>query len=166
MLGVQDEQFVDEVDGMAIPHNYLQSLPDLPSHAFLQVVVDVFVQFQILYFGPYVGRYGSTKSTDEVQLFQLAVSLQYGSSGPQLCHDATDSPHVYRGAIVALPQQELGGPVPKGDDPVRVSVSEIFVDIVSPGQSKISKFEDSILRHEDVGGLEVSVKDFVVVDVK
>lgn len=63
------------------------------------------------------------------QSFSDQVQLVYvGFPGPeripvlQLGEDAAQSPHVHRGAVLSVPDQQLGGAVPAGRHVVRVVV--------------------------------------------
>ena len=86
--------------------------------------------------------------------------------GPHLGHDAARAPHVHRGAVVPLAEQQLGRPVPEGDHPVGVPVRLAApLQAEGPSQSEVGQLEDALLGDEDVGGLHVAVDDLVGVDV-
>lgn len=114
-------------------------------------------QLQVLDAGPDLRGYGAAQLADEGQLMLLGGALHDGAPRPHLCHDAPRAPQVDGGAIVSLAEQELGGTIPEGDNAVRVAVWLALADTESAGKPEVGKFQDSVLRDEDVGSLHVAV---------
>lgn len=75
------------------------------------------------------------------------------------------APHMSTGgAVVALPQEQLGWPVPQGDHPVRVPVRLArLAQREGPRQPKVGQLQHARLCDEDVGRLHVPVQDLIAV---
>jgi hypothetical protein len=66
--------------------------------------------------------------------------------------------HVYSWSIVPFSEEELRGTIPECHDSIRVPVRLVLADTKGSGESKVSQFENTLLRDEHVGCFHVTVQ--------
>merc|ERR1719187_1328223 len=117
---VQRKQLVYQVAGKGILD--VRSEPFLHPALALLGHVQLAEEAQLGHAGPDLLVHCPTKVTNKSELVLLCVSLHDGAPGPHLGHHAAGAPHVDRGSVVSLPEQQLWRAVPKGDNSVRVAI--------------------------------------------
>ena len=137
-----------------------QSLNDL-AEVLLLVNVEVgLVSLQLCDPGPLVGSWGTSDAKDFVKLIVLVLSREQRPLGHDFCEDAPDRPNVDGSVVVFRAHQDIGSSIPKSDD----LVCEVLDgNSERTRQTEIGELENSFLVDEEVLGLEVSMKDFVLV---
>ena len=80
------------------------------------------------------------------------------AAGVHFGHDAAGGPDVDGGVVGAGTKENVGSAVPEGDNFVGEGVDG---DAEGPGETKVGKFELTLIVYQEVLGLEVAVKDAV-----
>lgn len=109
-----------------------------------------------------------TSISPKTQLYLLERKMQECSS---LC--SPYSPNVNSGGVLPQLKQKLRWTVPSCDHQASVVSSPLthgpssfrHRSVVVPGQTEIGNLENSLVADEEVGGLHISVKNVVVVEV-
>lgn len=126
----------------------------------------LFVKFQIFNSRPDCRRDRPTKLRNKPKLLLFRTALHNRRSGPHLRHNTPSPPQIHRRAVISLPQQQLGRPVPQRHHPIRKPIRlPLLISTKGPGQSEVGQLQHTVLCDQHVGGLHVAVQDLVAVDV-
>jgi hypothetical protein len=102
---------------------------------------------------------GASDREDLLELLLLVVAGKEGLVVNNLGEDAADWPDVNWGRVVLGAHQYVGRTVPQSDD----FVGEVLDrDSKGTGQAEISKLEDTLTVDKKILGLEISMKDLVL----
>lgn len=112
------------------------------------------------YAGPRTLRRGAHEPEDLLKLVLVCGAGEKRASRVHLGHDAACRPDVDACAIGPASQQDIGGTIPQGDNFVGEGVDR---DTESTGETKISQLELTAVVDQKVLGLQITVKDAVVV---
>ena len=93
---------------------------------------------------------------DVIDLVDIRVTRKYRVSRQHLSVETADGPDVDLLAVVRVPDQELGGPVPSGGHVVRVDLPLGGHD---PREPEVAEFDQTELGDENVLWLDISVND-------
>lgn len=97
-----------------------------------------------------------------VDLIRFSFTLKNGFHCDQLAEDAADRPDVDRRRVFFGAEQEFGRAVPQSDNDrsVRFERRSVF-----SGQSEIAHFQNTPVAQQQIGRLQVAVKDPVIVQM-
>lgn len=88
--------------------------------------------------GPHRRRWSAADPRDHVQLHRLCVALEQWLLHEQFAQDAPTAPHIDRGSVPLLAQQQLWRTIPQRNHFVRVRPVAVL-GVIQPGQSKVSQ---------------------------
>jgi hypothetical protein len=89
-------------------------------------------------------------------LVDLTIPAEHGLFLHQFGKDASDRPDIDSEAVLLLPEENLGRPVPEGLDLVREGLDG---QAEGAGESEVGNLEGARLVDEKILGLEVAVDD-------
>mmetsp|Transcript_1310 Transcript_1310/g.2275 ORF Transcript_1310/g.2275 Transcript_1310/m.2275 type:complete len:293 (-) Transcript_1310:268-1146(-) len=135
----------------------LEGLPDAARERLLglkHVVV-----LQLLGPRPLLVGWTSAQLEDEVHLLHLVLARQDGLPHKQLRKDAPHRPHVDLRPVLVRPKEQLGRPIPQGNN----TVCECVGVLLGPGtcEPKVGQLQHALVVYQKVRPLDVAVQHVV-----
>ena len=110
--------------------------------------------------GPIVVGRGANVVAYELDLVELRVPGEIRGAHDELSKDGADGPDVDGARVVLGAKEELGGPVPAGDD---VGGHDLVGVGEAAGETEIGKLDLAVGGDEQVVGLDIAVEDEALV---
>mmetsp|Transcript_26675 Transcript_26675/g.67850 ORF Transcript_26675/g.67850 Transcript_26675/m.67850 type:complete len:234 (-) Transcript_26675:372-1073(-) len=111
-----------------------------------------------------LGRRHAQRFDDEPQLVQRVFAWEERLRAEQLGEDAADGPHVDLGVVHAVLHEQLGSAVPPRHHVLRQEVEAVRW-VHTARQTEVGDLQITVLVHEQIGRLEVTVENVARVDV-